>query len=101
MGQRAQSHQRIALFKCSSHAEHQRDANTNGVKSLDSFNATEQDLLAVALGAPARQVLLRAEEVGYVFRECSHHSLDLGTCFKALGARVNKALGLLEHELTS
>ncbi|KAH9213060.1 hypothetical protein DL95DRAFT_367474 [Leptodontidium sp. 2 PMI_412] len=37
---------------------------TKGVKSLDSLNATEQDLLAVALGAPARQVLLRAEEVG-------------------------------------
>ncbi|KAH8660905.1 sulfite reductase flavoprotein alpha-component [Tricladium varicosporioides] len=35
-----------------------------GVKSLDALNASEQDLLAVALGAPARQVLLRAEEVG-------------------------------------
>ncbi|KAK2025274.1 cytochrome b5-like Heme/Steroid binding domain-containing protein [Colletotrichum zoysiae] len=31
---------------------------------LDAFNANEQDLLAVALGAPARQVMLRAEEVG-------------------------------------
>ena len=38
--------------------------DTKGVKSLDSLNANEQDLLAVALGAPARQVLLRAEEVG-------------------------------------
>ncbi|KAF4632905.1 hypothetical protein G7Y89_g5214 [Cudoniella acicularis] len=38
--------------------------NSKGVKSLDSLNATEQDLLAVALGAPARQVLLHAEEVG-------------------------------------
>jgi hypothetical protein len=35
-----------------------------GVKALDKLNATEQDLLAVALGAPARQVLIRAEEVG-------------------------------------
>jgi hypothetical protein len=38
--------------------------NSQGVKSLDSLYATEQDLLAVALGAPARQVPLRAEEVG-------------------------------------
>ncbi|KAL3420190.1 sulfite reductase flavoprotein alpha-component [Phlyctema vagabunda] len=38
--------------------------NSKGVKSLDLLNASEQDLLAVALGAPARQVLLRAEEVG-------------------------------------
>lgn len=38
--------------------------NTTGVKSLDSLNVSEQDLLAVALGAPARQVLIRAEEVG-------------------------------------
>ena len=38
--------------------------NSNGVKSLDALNVNEQDLLAVALGAPARQVLLRAEEVG-------------------------------------
>lgn len=38
--------------------------NTQGVKSLDTLNVNEQDLLAVALGAPARQVLLRAEEVG-------------------------------------
>jgi hypothetical protein len=42
--------------------------NTNGVKSLDSLNATERDLLAVALGAPARQVLLRIEEIGFVFQ---------------------------------
>ncbi|KAI0119306.1 hypothetical protein F4814DRAFT_458635 [Daldinia grandis] len=31
---------------------------------LDAFNVREQDLLAVALGAPARQVMLRAEEIG-------------------------------------
>ncbi|KAI2621760.1 hypothetical protein GGR54DRAFT_78796 [Hypoxylon sp. NC1633] len=31
---------------------------------IDAFNAREQDLLAVALGAPARQVMLRAEEIG-------------------------------------
>ncbi|KAI0399431.1 cytochrome b5-like Heme/Steroid binding domain-containing protein [Xylaria palmicola] len=31
---------------------------------VDAFNANEQDLLAVALGAPARQVMLRAEEIG-------------------------------------
>jgi hypothetical protein len=37
---------------------------TKGVKSMDALNASEQDLLAVALGAPARQVLIRAEEVG-------------------------------------
>jgi hypothetical protein len=37
---------------------------TKGVKSLDSLNTSDQDLLAIALGAPARQVLLRAEEIG-------------------------------------
>ncbi|KAL7625163.1 hypothetical protein AAE478_004378 [Parahypoxylon ruwenzoriense] len=31
---------------------------------IDAFNVHEQDLLAVALGAPARQVMLRAEEIG-------------------------------------
>lgn len=31
---------------------------------LDALNANEQDVLAVALGAPARQVMLRAEEIG-------------------------------------
>ncbi|KAI1759839.1 hypothetical protein GGR53DRAFT_117515 [Hypoxylon sp. FL1150] len=31
---------------------------------LDALNAREQDLLAIALGAPARQVMLRAEEIG-------------------------------------
>ncbi|KAF7556520.1 hypothetical protein G7Z17_g1310 [Cylindrodendrum hubeiense] len=35
-----------------------------GQKELDAMNANEHDLLAVALGAPARQVLRRAEEVG-------------------------------------
>ncbi|KAL6711467.1 hypothetical protein ACN47E_004401 [Coniothyrium glycines] len=38
--------------------------NTSGVKSLDTLNVNERDLLAVALGAPARQVILRAEEIG-------------------------------------
>jgi hypothetical protein len=38
--------------------------NTKGVKSLDKLNVDERDLLAAALGAPARQVILRAEEVG-------------------------------------
>ncbi|KAF2473623.1 uncharacterized protein BDR25DRAFT_124163 [Lindgomyces ingoldianus] len=38
--------------------------NSTGTKSLDSLNASDQDLLAIALGAPARQVLLRAEEIG-------------------------------------
>ncbi|KAJ4352339.1 uncharacterized protein N0V89_007687 [Didymosphaeria variabile] len=38
--------------------------NAKGVKSLDKLNVDERDLLAVALGAPARQVILRAEEVG-------------------------------------
>jgi UDP-N-acetyl-D-mannosaminuronic acid transferase (WecB/TagA/CpsF family) len=38
---------------------------THGIKSLDtSLNASKADLLAAALGAPARQVILRAEEVG-------------------------------------
>lgn len=38
--------------------------NTEGTKSLDKLNVDDRDLLAVALGAPARQVLLRAEEIG-------------------------------------
>ncbi|KAK7417752.1 hypothetical protein QQX98_004408 [Neonectria punicea] len=33
-------------------------------KEMDAMNANEHDLLAVALGAPARQVMQRAEEVG-------------------------------------
>lgn len=37
---------------------------SRGVKSLDALNVNDQDLLAIALGAPARQVLLRAEELG-------------------------------------
>ncbi|KUJ15041.1 NADPH-ferrihemo protein reductase [Mollisia scopiformis] len=45
-------------------AKIQEIQTSQGVKALDSLNATEQDLLAVALGAPARQVLIRAEEVG-------------------------------------
>ncbi|TDZ54779.1 hypothetical protein CTRI78_v005989 [Colletotrichum trifolii] len=31
---------------------------------MDAFNVSEQDLLAVALGAPARQVMFRAEDIG-------------------------------------
>ncbi|TQN65243.1 NADPH oxidoreductase A, partial [Colletotrichum shisoi] len=31
---------------------------------MDAFNVSEQDVLAVALGAPARQVMLRAQEIG-------------------------------------
>jgi hypothetical protein len=38
--------------------------NAKGTKSLDKLNIDDHDLLAVALGAPARQVLLRAEEIG-------------------------------------
>ncbi|KAF1994309.1 hypothetical protein P154DRAFT_33488 [Amniculicola lignicola CBS 123094] len=38
--------------------------NSKGTKHLDNLNVNDQDLLAVALGAPARQVLLRAEEIG-------------------------------------
>lgn len=37
---------------------------TKGTKALDALNVNEQDLLAVALGAPARQVIIRAEEIG-------------------------------------
>ncbi|KAF9692758.1 hypothetical protein EKO04_009252 [Ascochyta lentis] len=45
-------------------AEIKEIQNARGVKSLDTLNLDERDLLAVALGAPARQVILRAEEVG-------------------------------------
>ncbi|KAF2688123.1 hypothetical protein K458DRAFT_361117 [Lentithecium fluviatile CBS 122367] len=45
-------------------AEIKEIQNAKGVKSLDQLNVDERDLLAVALGAPARQVILRAEEVG-------------------------------------
>ena len=38
--------------------------NAKGVNSLDKLNVDERDLLAVALGAPARQVILRAEGIG-------------------------------------
>ncbi|KAK3947148.1 hypothetical protein QBC32DRAFT_401772 [Pseudoneurospora amorphoporcata] len=34
------------------------------VKNIDTLTASEHDVLAVALGAPARQVMLRAEEIG-------------------------------------
>ena len=45
-------------------AEIKEIQNARGVKSLDTLNINERDLLAVSLGAPARQVILRAEEVG-------------------------------------
>jgi hypothetical protein len=34
------------------------------MKNIDTLNVAEHDLLAVALGAPARQVMIRAEEIG-------------------------------------
>ena len=34
------------------------------VKNIDTLTAPEHDVLAAALGAPARQVMLRAEEIG-------------------------------------
>lgn len=37
---------------------------TTNVKNVDSLVASDTDLLAVALGAPARQVILRAESIG-------------------------------------
>ncbi|KAH8658059.1 sulfite reductase flavoprotein alpha-component [Xylariales sp. PMI_506] len=36
----------------------------NKVKDIDTLTANENDLLAVALGAPARRVIMRAEEIG-------------------------------------
>ncbi|KAF3045411.1 hypothetical protein E8E11_008612 [Didymella keratinophila] len=45
-------------------AEIKEIQNARDVKNLDTLNLDERDLLAVALGAPARQVILRAEEVG-------------------------------------
>ena len=38
--------------------------SVNRVKNVDTLTASEQDLLATALGAPARQVMIRAEEIG-------------------------------------
>jgi hypothetical protein len=38
--------------------------DVNDMQSLDKLNVDDHDLLALALGAPARQVLLRAEEIG-------------------------------------
>lgn len=37
---------------------------TNGLKNADSLQPEDEDLLAMALGAPARRVLMRAEEIG-------------------------------------
>ncbi|KAK4211511.1 alpha subunit of putative sulfite reductase [Rhypophila decipiens] len=34
------------------------------LKNIDTLTASDHDLLAVALGAPARQVMIRAEEIG-------------------------------------
>lgn len=36
----------------------------NAANNIDTLTANDHDLLAVALGAPARQVILRAEEIG-------------------------------------
>ncbi|KAF5664743.1 hypothetical protein FHETE_7015 [Fusarium heterosporum] len=38
--------------------------SVNSQKELDAMNANDQDVLAIAIGAPARQVLRRAEEIG-------------------------------------
>ncbi|KAF2026478.1 hypothetical protein EK21DRAFT_74173 [Setomelanomma holmii] len=54
----------LLYSKVPSMAEIKESQTTKGVKSLDKLNVNEKDLLAVALGAPARQVILRAEEVG-------------------------------------
>lgn len=37
---------------------------TNGLKNADNLQPEDDDLLAIALGAPARRVLTRAEEIG-------------------------------------
>lgn len=37
---------------------------TNGLKNADNLNPTDDDILAAALGAPGRRVLVRAEEIG-------------------------------------
>jgi len=37
---------------------------TNGLKNADSLQPEDEDLLAFALGAPARRVLMRAEQIG-------------------------------------
>jgi hypothetical protein len=37
---------------------------TNGLANADGLNPSDLDVLASALGAPARQVLRRAEELG-------------------------------------
>jgi hypothetical protein len=37
---------------------------TKGLKNADDLNPTDDDLLAVALGAPGRRVIMRAEEIG-------------------------------------
>ncbi|KAF2743761.1 hypothetical protein M011DRAFT_496723 [Sporormia fimetaria CBS 119925] len=37
---------------------------TKGLKNADDLNPTDDDLLAIALGAPGRRVLMRAEEIG-------------------------------------
>ncbi|KAJ4374846.1 hypothetical protein N0V83_001924 [Neocucurbitaria cava] len=46
-------------------AEIKEIQNAKGTKSLDTLNINERDVLAVALGAPGRQVILRAEEIGF------------------------------------
>ncbi|KAK1851941.1 cytochrome b5-like Heme/Steroid binding domain-containing protein [Colletotrichum chrysophilum] len=48
----------------SSYPSQQEIDSAKDQKQMDAMNVNEQDLLAVALGAPARQVMLRAEEIG-------------------------------------
>ena len=42
----------------------QRISAAKSQAEIDAFNVNERDLLAVALGAPARQIMLRAEQIG-------------------------------------
>jgi hypothetical protein len=46
------------------YAEIPSAGHITNVKNVDTLTADDRDLLAVALGAPARQVILRAEEIG-------------------------------------
>lgn len=63
------------------------------MKNIDQLNVAEHDLLAVALGAPARQVMIRAEEIGprtgwkdgYLSAEHGHCPPDYNEAPGALG----------------
>ncbi|KAL2752424.1 hypothetical protein ACRALDRAFT_1083188 [Sodiomyces alcalophilus JCM 7366] len=53
----------------------------NNVKDVDTLVANDEDLLAAALGAPARQVLLRAENIGpSIGWKDGYLSADYGFC---------------------